>query len=75
MHWVYLNGGGGEAAEAENIKHRKRLVIIRAGRKLTRFKNNKPTYGSFPFFKGYQKQRSELGDQHRVGWETQEYNP
>lgn len=41
------------AAEAENIKHGKSLVKIRAvkeNRKLSQFKNNEPTYGSFPLF-------------------------
>lgn len=53
MHLIYTIGGN-KAAKAENIKLGKRPVKIRAvyeNRKLFQFKNNKPTYGSFPLLK------------------------
>lgn len=53
MHWTYAFGGEKQrAAETENIKHRQRKFrTVKENRKLSLFKNNKPTYGSFPFLK------------------------
>ena len=62
------------AAEAENMKHGYETCKIQGSQresfpieKLSQFKNNKPTYGSFPFLwvlkwvlKGNHKQKSKL---------------